>query len=429
MPSKESFKNRRPVHQKKKEFIIIFTISMLIISTIYFYTYLLNSPYLNPKNPRININFEDNPSYDEYINCTFELVSDNPSDNVLPLDSKLKIRGSGTNWNEKAPKKGYRIQLSERISLLGMRSDDDWLLMEMYYDSPRMRIKLCFDVWRSLEETDPSAILPNSKYVSLFINNEFQGLFLLAEKIDRRLFDLDNSQENKYSSLLFQATGYNELREYDKNQWDQDWPNQDDNNQIMDEILADLIDFINNSEDNLFFDPNYGIYTKFEKQNLIDFYIYNFFILHLDFWHGNYFIVRNSAPGKFYLIPWDFDFSFGQFGGSESHAQTNPENEIKRVNELYKRLLNSEDFINDCKIRWTYLRENLWIDDDLMDMLSDIYKEIKDQMEFEANQWDPIFIKKGWDISIQESITNLFNWIPERLEFCDYYFEFLIGLS
>ena len=66
----------------------------------------------------------------------------------------------------------------------------------MYYDSPRMRIKLSFDLWRSLRETNTTTILPKSKYVSLYINGEFRGLYLLAERNDRRLFKLDDYQNN-----------------------------------------------------------------------------------------------------------------------------------------------------------------------------------------------------------------------------------------
>ena len=39
---------------------------------------------------------------------------------------------------------------------------------------------------------------------------------------------------------------------------------------IMDEIMTDLVFFIHNSSDELFFNPIYGIFAKFDKLNLID---------------------------------------------------------------------------------------------------------------------------------------------------------------
>lgn len=422
MSTLNQFKNRLPIHRRKKELVFLIIISLATISTIFLYTYILNNPLILTKYPRIDINYEDNPNYNNFVNCTFELSSQDLSENIPTIKSRIKIRGSNTNWNEKAPKKGYRLELSKTASLLGMRKDDDWLLLAMYYDSPRMRVKLSFDLWRSLEKTNPTAILPETEYVSLYINGEFQGLYLLAERNDRRLFNLNNAQKNINSSLIFQAKGYIKFREYDRNQWEQDWPNEDENIFIMDEILTDLISFVNNSGDVLFFDNRTGIYSKFDKLNLIDFYIYNFFILHLDFWHGNYFIVRNSYPSKFYLIPWDFDFSFGQFGGGDQNVESNPESEIREVNKLYNRLLNDEEFVQACKKRWKYLREDLWTEEFILDMVSAMYEEIKDILEFEAEMWDPSVLKSNWEFNIDDSINNLFEWIPNRLDFCDLYF-------
>jgi hypothetical protein len=423
MSSSKKFENKQPLRKRKKELFILIIMGFSFISTIFLYTYILYSPIILLRYPRIDIRTSSEPNYDEFVNCTFELSRNDFSENIEITNSRIKIRGSNTNWNEKAPKKGYRLELSQRVSLLGMRTDDDWLLMAMYYDSPRMRIKLSFEFWRRLDETNPTANLPESEYVSLYINNEFQGLYLLAERNDRRLFNLDDAVNDIDSSLIFQAKGYTELKYYDRDQWEQDWPNEGENIFIMDEIMIELIYFINNTSDEIFFDHETGIYSKFDKLNLIDFYLFNFFILHLDFWHGNYFLIRNINPAKFYLIPWDFDFSFGQFGGSFYNPENNPDEEIKKVNRLYDRLLDNVEFIQCCKERWKYLRGEVWNDNYILEAISTIYREIKEIIQYESKMWDPVFIKKGWKNNMENSIEYLFEWIPKRLNYCDLYFS------
>ena len=57
-------------------------------------------------------------------------------------------------------------------------------------------------------------------------------------------------------------------------------------------------------------------------------------------------------------------------------------------------------------------------------MLLDIYEEIKDILEIEEIKWKRSIERedKDGEFFIEEYINDLFQWIPERLEFCDSYF-------
>ena len=405
------FEDKYPIHRRKKELLVLIVISFISLSTLFYFTYIKYSQLNLSKYPQINIICKDEIKTGDYINCTFELNIDDEFDKVFPIKARIKIRGSGHGWNAKSPKKEYRIELSIQKSFLGMRKDDDWQLFAMYYDLPRTRIKLSIELWRSLESTNPTAILPKSEYVCLFINGQYQGLYLLAERTDRKLFGLDNAQNNIDSSLIFQASF----------PWVQDWPNENNDIYIMDDILTDLFSFIINSSDEEFFNTETGIYSKFDKQNLIDFLLFNYFINHRDFWEYNYYLIRNTNPSKFYLCPWDFDSSFGQMGGSFRIPNENPESEIRR-NLIYNRLIDNEDFMLDCKNRWIYLREDLWTEDFILNMLVEFYEEIEYLYEIEKNMWDPEVVKSKWHNKFDDSISHLYQYIPARLEFCDIYF-------
>lgn len=426
------FKNKSRLSRRKKELIGIILISSIILSTIFFYTYIINNPIELSNFPTINITTEEEIKFGEYVQCTIELDSKDEDEPVQKLTGRIKIRGH-TNAKEKIPKKEFRLELNQRKSLLGMRKDDDWLLLAMYFDFPRMRIKLSMDLWRSLEPTNPTAILPDSEYVGLYLNGKFQGLYLLSEEIDRRLYGLDDAKNNIDSSLIFQLQIEENFTEYHRGKWDQDWPNEEENIYIMDEILPNLISFVTNTTDNEFFNPETGIYALFDKLNLIDFFLFNYFILHGDFWNTNYYIVRNSNPNKFFLVPWDFDGSLGQRGWTLFDSDENPENKIFSKNELYRRLLNNEDFKQECKNRWIYLRDILWTEEFILNKLSDIYKDVGDLIEIDTTMWKPItvedeslvynrYLYSTKEFDLDEYVNNLFQFIPERLAFCDQYF-------
>ncbi|TFF90863.1 MAG: hypothetical protein EU548_00855 [Promethearchaeota archaeon] len=410
MPRINHFKNKAPIQKGKKELIGLVFISLFLMSFLFYYKFVENTTEIPTNLPAVYIICEDEILIDDYVECVFSL-------NQESIQADIKIRGAN---NAFRAKKGYRIQLSEEKSFLGMREDDDWLLFALTKDDERLRTKLSFDLWRSLEDYNPTAILPDSRYVRVYMNGEFQGLYLLAEKNDRRLYGFDSWDNSIDSSLIFQVKVDTFLNDYNKDCWEQDYPNLEDIN-IMDEILTDLIFFINNSSDEEFFNPITGVYAKFDKTNLIDFFLYNFFILHYDFWYHNYFIIRNTNPSKFILIPWDFDASFGSFGTIRYDSSDNPESLIISKNQLYNRLLNSESFMKDCKDRWNYLREEVWTEDFIMSLLSDQYEEIEDIIEIELNLWETRLTSKK-DFDLNKHVSRIFNWIPERIDFCDNYF-------
>ena len=420
MIAPKKFKNKQPRHKKKKELYIIIFIGAILISTIIIYTYIRNYPISSEDFPIINIVSEEEIKKDDYIDCTFELKGPDKSENIDPINAIIKIRGT---YNAELPKKGYRIELSEPKSLLGMREDDDWMLFAMYSDLPRMQIKLAMDLYRTLLISNPTAILPDSEYVFVYVNRELQGLYLLVEKNDRRLFGLADAQNNIESSLIFQSSyAHENFKIYLNEEWEQDWPNEYDGIYIMDTIMLDLVNFISSTTEEEFFNTTDGIYTKFDKQNLIDFFIFNFFVLHDDFWDHNYFIVRNTNPNKFFLVPWDFDRVFGQWLRRNSNPHTNHDDFLKQNNLLFYRLLNNDKFRFECKNRWFELRETIWTENSILDMLSDLYDDIEEVLDIDTNLWYHNLWAEDWEEEIDKAIDHVFDWIPERLIFCDAYF-------
>ena len=90
-PSK--FSNKLPMHRRKKELTVIALVGIIFLSSIYYFSYIKYLP-INPSDfPDINIVSNGEITNDDYVNCTFELNSEHKSENVLPINSKIKIRG------------------------------------------------------------------------------------------------------------------------------------------------------------------------------------------------------------------------------------------------------------------------------------------------------------------------------------------------
>ena len=417
------FVDRPPPRQRRKILLSLILISIITLSTVLFFIYFpypteeeSDSSDDHPDFPTIYITCYEALDNENYSNCIFALDSDESSERIDPLEAEIKIRGE---TSATYPKKGYRLQLSKGEPLLGMRDDDDWSLFASYYDYTRLKTKLSFNLWRILlSENNPTAILPRSRYVLLYFNGNFQGLYLLAEKNDRKLLGIDETTatNNTNSSVIFQAKGYTTFTVYEKDRWEQDWPNEDDGFYVKDKILPILIDFVNNSVNSSFYHPKNGIFANFSEINLIDFFLFNFFILHGDFWDKNYFIARNSHDSLFYLIPWDFDISFGQNATKLYDNTSKPIEEIRLKNRLYDRLLYNQTFRQNCTNRWNDLRSNIWSNASISNSISNIYSECRPFVQQDLNLWKQVY-------NSQNYINQLKDWTLDRLEFCDEYFN------
>ena len=90
------------------------------------------------------------------------------------LDS-IKGRGNSTWYYEKKP---YNLELNSEADLLGMGAAKRWILLANAADSSQMRNKIAYDLARDLG----LAYSPESRWVDLYINGEYVGLYLLSER-------------------------------------------------------------------------------------------------------------------------------------------------------------------------------------------------------------------------------------------------------
>jgi hypothetical protein len=94
----------------------------------------------------------------------------------------IEIRGQSSQWS---PKKnyGFTTRLSDNlsnnnVSLLGMPSENDWILNGMVFDTARIRDFLSYNLSRQLGNYASRTV-----YCEVVINNDYRGLYLLQEKI------------------------------------------------------------------------------------------------------------------------------------------------------------------------------------------------------------------------------------------------------
>lgn len=253
-----------------------------------------------------------------------------------------RIRGGHTSTLAKKP---YAIKLwdanreGKNVSVLGLMKDDNLILDAMYNDKARMRTRLCFDLWNTVDslpyetgEGSPRLNGTQGIYVEVFVDGRYNGLYCLTDKINRRKLGLaktaaadDGSTE--FHGLLYKATGwsaetrFNDVRDYVNTQntlawceWEQKYPD-DSAAQGNWKPLKDLIKFTaaeTNPDSRKF---NAQLSRHYYMQNLAD------FVLFINLLHVNdnnckntYVSFRDAGSGiqRALITPWDLDASFGR---------------------------------------------------------------------------------------------------------------------
>ena len=123
-------------------------------------------------------NKEPIASKDNYVNGTIFFDGAGEFEN-LTAPMRIKGRGNST-WS--MPKKPYRIKFDEKQSMAGFPANKDWVLLANYADKTSLRTEVAFNISRntSLEYT------PRTQHVEVFINDVYNGTYVLTEQLKIR---------------------------------------------------------------------------------------------------------------------------------------------------------------------------------------------------------------------------------------------------
>jgi hypothetical protein len=98
-----------------------------------------------------------------------------PESDVL----ELTIRGRGNSSFRGMPKPGYKIKFEKKQELLGMPKDKEWALVGNSADKTLLKNFITYKLagWLGDEYT------PKSKFVELYLNRQYQGVYQLVETV------------------------------------------------------------------------------------------------------------------------------------------------------------------------------------------------------------------------------------------------------
>ena len=363
---------------------------------------------------------------------------------VISSEGKIHIRGATARLY---PKKGYRFSLTHesiggnlranQVSLLGMRQDDDWLLYAAYNDEEKIRNVLSSNLWEYTCATDNAYGINTGmeyKYLELFLNGEYWGLYALGYPIDEKQLGIDKGNEEE---ALYKITGWTNGNIWEYVEAGYITGYEDKGSDGENENWVPLQNYC----DTLYYgiDDSEKLYSSIDIDNVIDNYLFYNLTQGTDnvskeYVKNQYFSIH-SRQGKVIAMysPWDMDDTWGKtwredFPVNEQQPYTISEkyNHVTESGIVNKLIVNGDDSIWE-KIfdKYQYLRENGWSDENINSLLDEYEENIFASGAYlrDMERWP-----EGEYVDVADGMHTFRTFVMGRLQEFDEYIERLRGV-
>ena len=364
----------------------------------------------------------------------------------------IEFRGSSS---QEFPKKSYGFETRDEensdvdVSLLGLPEEEDWILSGPYSDKTLMRNVLVYDLAR-----DIGRYASRTRYVDLYINGDYRGIYVLMEKLkrDTERINISKADDSDVTGGYIlkvdrpegnfthpgEYTTNNSFMSYYGSTLDSGssdvnflygYPKVDDITQEQrDYISGYVMDFETSLASYNFTHPiNGNRYEEYvDVDSFVDFMILNEITNNIDSYRLSTFMYKD-AGGKLEMGPvWDFNLGFGNTGGScgldlPIGWSFNTNCSLATL-FWWERLVEEPVFISRLQTRWSELRAGVFSDESVLSRIDSYVSELAGSVDKNFEKWD-ILGKYVWPVVIgktyEEEVDFLKSWLSERMIWMD----------
>ena len=357
----------------------------------------------------------------------------------------VKYRGQSSLW---FAKKSLGIEMRDALgndmdtSFLDFPKEEDWILHGPYSDKSLMRNVLTMHLARSMGQ-----YASKTKYVDLFINGDYQGIYVLMEKIKRdknrvdvaKLREIDIEGDELTGGYIFRIdkeaahwfSRYNAFQEFQKLEYQMVYPDFD---KIQPEQFVYIQSYVDSFE-RAIISPNliFGGKSFDEYIDLASFaeaHLLNELGRNVDGYRlSSYFHKRkDSNGGKIFAGPvWDFNLAFRNADYCDG-ANTEGLIYYRLCDGGYPFwwdvLLNNPQFQSRVQCRWMELRAGAFHTDSIFTFIDQQVEIITPSLAQNFARWN-VFGTYLWPNPLPlanshaEEIVLLKDWLSDRLTWMD----------
>ena len=326
--------------------------------------------YLEPQRdfPSLSLNLPEHPFLQERTHRQRGSVSlTNTATEFAFRNENISVRGRGnTTWRYGEDKRPLRIRFDEPRTFLDSEyAHREWILLANHFDRSLLRNHGAFYLANLLDGMDWS---PFSRFVHLYINGKYYGVYELTEERDiapgrvNITFDADPTISEYFFELNghvrgWRATEYEEGIHYfivNGRFYELRWPSVN----MREQTHLDYVqNYVQNVSDAIRTHNWDEIMRLIDIPSFIDFYIVQELFKNADIWQFSVFMqIRGQGENRhLYMGPvWDFD----QSSGNNSYVENPRGRLVERDHYWYNYLMQMPAFRSKVTERWDEVKDS-----------------------------------------------------------------------
>ena len=362
-------------------------------------------------------------------------------------DGQISIERRGESSQYFYPKKSFSIETqnsdgsNNNVSLLGLPEENDFVLNAPYGDKSLMRNVLSYGLFDKFGHYSP-----RTRFVEVILNGDFQGLYVLTEKIKRdknrvdiaKIVPKDTTAEDISGGYLLRIDKISSMEPYEY--WESTVnPLFPEKNKIIyqffdpdyyeltlaqrDYVKGYMQEFDETLVGDNFKDPATGYRSYLDIPSFVDLMILNEFTKDVDAFRLSHYFYKQKVTKGGKLVsgpPWDYNLTFGNSDfTTDFHL---PENWIyphRVAIYWWDRAMQDPWFANQLHCRWDELYETVMSPESMSAMIDSTYLALDRATERNFTRW-PILGTYVWPnsfvgTSYGHEMGFLRIWIGDRL--------------
>lgn len=390
-------------------------------------------------------------------NGSRNFMSDSSQFNWIP--GGIEQRGSSS---ADFPKKSYGFEFwnpageDTSLTILGMPAESDWILSANYSDKSLMRNTFAYDVARKM-----GRYASRTRYVELVLNGEYQGIYVLLEKIKRDVNRVNISKLKTTDVSGADVTGgyivkIDKSTGNDTESWVSTFPPEHNSNGQEIRFFYDYPDavdivpaqkayikaYIDSFETAVHasdFSSANGYRKYADVPSFVDYFILNEWSRNVDGYRLSTYITKPKITqngGKLMMGPaWDFDIAWRNCYYCDGDKTTGWQFEIENIcpggywqpPTWWKKFRLDPAFNNALKCRWTEVVQNQWPPDQRVAWVDSVRNLLQESQQRNFSYWpilgqyvwpnpDPIYSNyAGETAGFQNWLNQRANWITANI--------------
>ncbi len=369
------------------------------------------------------------------------------SDPKNNYNGKVAIEWRGSS-SQGFPKKSYGFEtktsdmLDMDVSLLDLPEENDWILYAPYTDKTMIRDVLTYTLDASLGHWSPRC-----RYVELFLNGNYDGVYVLMEKIKRnknrvdiaKLTIADNSGEaltGGYIVKIDKTTGgggdgwsSNYSNIVGRTFYQYDYPKSKEITTVQKSYIQTYIRLMENALYQEVFNVPGNYHEYLNDSSFIDFMIINELAKNVDGYRLSSYLYKGKNDRINCGPIWDFNLTYGNadyyngWSTSGFQYQANLFTDNSQNPFWWSKLLRDQSYVTKLKKRWTWIRKHE-LSDQRINFVTDSLVNLLAESQVRNYQRWPILGVKVWPNyyvgnNYASEVSWMKDWITKRLAFLD----------